>query len=48
MCSVLTSSLLLEAVMALAYIRIDALTIGLVTGKTPYEALTAWFKAQFK
>jgi hypothetical protein len=34
--------------MALAYIRIDALTIGLVTGKTPYEALTARFKAQFK
>jgi hypothetical protein len=44
MCSVLTPSLLLEAnltkmmwtyaVMALAYIRIDALTIGLVTGKT--------------
>ena len=58
MCSVLTPSLLLEtnlpkmmwtyAVMALAYIRIDALTIGLVTGKTPYEALTAWFKVQFK
>ena len=58
MLRILTPSLLLEAnlpkmmrtyaVMALAYIRIDALSIGLVTGKTPYEALTAWFKAQFK